>query len=974
MIFAAGNAVKNNVNKVEDWLPKSYVETSHLRWFRKHFVSDQVIVVSWDGCQLGSTSIDGANQDDPRIERLAQLLVPDDPSIRIAVELPRVDAQTTADASKYFKSVLTGRRLLDRMLAPPMSISPEEAAKRLRGIAIGEDGRQTCLIIALHDSVTREMKKVLGSRQDRALLPDVAPGLLHKLIEAAGIPNASVHLGGPPIDNVAIDEEGERTLVRLAGCSAILGLSMAWWSLRSVLLTGIVFATGVLSAATSLGIVWLTGQTMDAILMSMPSLVYVLAISGSVHLVNYYREAVLEGGLVGAAERAVAHAWKPALLCSTTTAIGLVSLYASELIPIQKFGIYSAIGVMSLLVILFFFLPAALHVTQIGRRWIPNSHLTDKQSDVSDSQKTIVLDSTAIRVNAAEGTHALTKMERVWTWLATGIVRYHGWVAAGCVLVIATVGYGLSRSTTSINLLELFDRQARILHDYRWLEKNLGMLVPLEVVVKFSPESRLDIGGLDAERRDDQFRLNFLERMETVAAVQETILQRFGAAGSNIVGSSLSALTFAPSLPAATGNTLNFMHRKALNMRLESCQGELEKSGFYKLDTADNCELWRISLRVAAFKGVDYGTLIGELNQMIEPVVVAHRQRVKVLRQLAQWDSTGNFAGARVLVWHGAEQTNGTTSISARTLGTGRTEISAVSALLSRARCKVFNSEAPVSQTPLVQLERLDSLDAVVLAGDFSDTDLRTLQGIVPRVIDARSVKIPEDSTSQGAGWVSVIQTGVIPIVYKAQRSLLNSLIQSTIWSFLTITPLMMLVSRSAAAGMVAMIPNVLPVLLIFGGMGWMGIAIDIGSMMSASIALGVAVDDTIHFLAWYREELNRLLNRRIAIVVAYRRCATPTLQAALISGLGLSVFALSTFTPTQRFGWLMLTILLAGVVAELIMLPAILAGPLGRFFRPESVSSSGTSTRLATRARATISRLWTDEPPESAASERKAA
>jgi hypothetical protein len=58
-------------------------------------------------------------------------------------------------------------------------------------------------------------------------------------------------------------------------------------------------------------------------------------------------------------------------------------------------------------------------------------------------------------------------------------------------------------------------------------------------------------------------------------------------------------------------------------------------------------------------------------------------------------------------------------------------------------------------------------------------------------------------------------------------------------------------------------------------------------------------------------------------------------MQAAAISGLGLSVFALSTFTPTQRFGYLMLSILICGVVAELVMLPALLAGPLGRFCEP---------------------------------------
>jgi len=144
-----------------------------------------------------------------------------------------------------------------------------------------------------------------------------------------------------------------------------------------------------------------------------------------------------------------------------------------------------------------------------------------------------------------------------------------------------------------------------------------------------------------------------------------------------------------------------------------------------------------------------------------------------------------------------------------------------------------------------------------------------------------------------------------------------------------------MLIARSFSGGAVSMLPNVLPVLVVFGGMGWMGIDVDVGSMMTASIALGVAVDDTIHYLNWYREELDRVGDRHKAILGAYRHCATPTFQAAIISGLGLSVFALSTFTPTQRFGYLMLTILWAGVIAELVFFPAILAGPLGAVFTP---------------------------------------
>jgi len=106
------------------------------------------------------------------------------------------------------------------------------------------------------------------------------------------------------------------------------------------------------------------------------------------------------------------------------------------------------------------------------------------------------------------------------------------------------------------------------------------------------------------------------------------------------------------------------------------------------------------------------------------------------------------------------------------------------------------------------------------------------------------------------------------------------------------------------------MLPNVLPVLMVFGGMGWLKIEVDVGSMMTASIALGVAVDDTIHYLNWYREELDKLKDRKLAILAAYKHCATPTFQAAIISGLGFSVFALSAFTPTQRFGYWMPVVL----------------------------------------------------------------
>jgi hypothetical protein len=125
--------------------------------------------------------------------------------------------------------------------------------------------------------------------------------------------------------------------------------------------------------------------------------------------------------------------------------------------------------------------------------------------------------------------------------------------------------------------------------------------------------------------------------------------------------------------------------------------------------------------------------------------------------------------------------------------------------------------------------------------------------------------------------------------------------------------------------------------------------------MMTASVALGVAVDDTVHYLTWYRFGLDKGLDRKGAVMLAYERCATAMTQTTLIGGLGLAVFAFSTFTPTQRFGMLMLTLLVAALVGDLIFLPAMLTGPVGRFFRgrraspsPETPPSGGVAHAVA--------------------------
>jgi len=188
---------------------------------------------------------------------------------------------------------------------------------------------------------------------------------------------------------------------------------------------------------------------------------------------------------------------------------------------------------------------------------------------------------------------------------------------------------------------------------------------------------------------------------------------------------------------------------------------------------------------------------------------------------------------------------------------------------------------------------------------------------------------------------VAAIYTGIVPLVYKTQRELLNSLATSIALATVLISLVMVGVLRSAVAGVVSMIPNIFPIILVFGSLGWLGIKVDIGIMMTASVALGVAVDDTIHFVWWFRHGIREGMNRRDAAMYAYDRCGTAMIQTTLIAGLGLAVFATSTFTPTQQFGFLMITILSTALMGDLLLLPAILSGPAGRFFGAPALAAA---------------------------------
>lgn len=810
--------------------------------------------------------------------------------------------------------------------------------------------------------------------------PNLLPPPLNHLVSEPIPSGPELHVGGPPIDNVSIDEEGTITLVRLVGYCAALGLFLSYMCFRSIKITIMIFFVGVSSAMASLSLVWWGGSGMDAILMSMPSLVYVLGLSSAIHIVNYYKEEVENGGVLGAPERALAHGWGPCTLASITTAIGLLSLYTSNIIPIQKFGWFSALGVIVTLAILFTYLPAALEV------FVPT--FAAKKAATSRPRR--------MRKNQPE-TVGVGVLADHWEAFGRWIVNHHRLVTFTCIAVFIAAAFGIPKIKTSVQLLKLFGENARIIKDYTWLEDHFAKLVPMELVVRVPPDVQANPISeteekeaasqlADGEKPQHNPKLSPLERMEVLVDIEKTISRAFGDAGKGIVGQAMSPAAFLPELPEPNASFLS--PRRTFEEKLGKNLYALEDADMFRLERDGpyvGSELWRISLRVAALGDTDYGTFVNELRLAVNPILEAHRYRLQILDALNASENPKPyvvFLGRSqpqpvglepILVLPGEEQPHNfrPSKIEPERLERATVDVQAIFASVLH---ELMQNEAIRKQAwtgpPEPQnadrfeksLERnLAAADVVVLVDGVQgfDDKLQELISRHPRVIDASKVSAETAQPNvvdgipvlENSGPLQVVYTGVVPVVYKAQRTLLTSLVESIAWAFVLIAGVMVILLNPGrpvlgmfgpkslllglGAGLVAMLPNAFPVIVIFGSMGHMGTLVDIGTMMTASVAMGVAVDDTIHFLSWLRRGLDSGLDRRAALIQTYRRVGPAMTQTTLVGGLGLFVFALSTFTPTQRFGTLMLVLLAAALVGDLIFLPALLAGPLGKLFKP---------------------------------------
>jgi predicted RND superfamily exporter protein len=709
------------------WIPRDSESRREFNRFLELFGSHEMVLVSWPGCSV----------DDARLDEIGK-----------SIEATR-QRRRAAGQPALFNHVLNGHQMLRQLTEEPVELTRESALRRLRGVVVGPDGKTSCVVVEVTD---------YGAEHRREMIDIVT----RAVTQATGLATEDLVLAGPPIDGMAIDDESIRSLVTYSVPSTVISLILCWICLRSFWLSLAVLIVGVFGQGLMLAMVYWTGSSMNAILIVLPALIFVLTVSAGVHLINYFLEELQQGSGDDAPHLAIMKARTPCALAAVTTAIGLASLSVSEVQPVRDFGMLGAAGLVVCVGLLFLVVPAFMTT------WLRTPWRARRAS------------------NPAGGMNPLLGVVSNWVWRHSLLIR------TTCVVGMLGFGVGLVWLRTSVDVVSLLSADNQAVRDFRWFEEHIGPLVPVEVVVHFDQECQLDMP----------------ERVKVVSLVQQKIAQ------IEILDGAVSAATFLPPFPKS--RSLRSTARRAVyRKRLNESRDKLVEAK-YLAGTADG-EAWRVSARILGQTDFDYGQFLVQLQGEIDPV-------------LAKFEAAG-YEG------------------------------------------------------------------------------------------------------------ISATCTGVTAVVHDVQESLLGDLFNSFVTALVLVAIVMMFALRSIYCGLLAMMPNVFPTLLLFGGMGWADRTMDIGSVMTASVALGIAVDGTFHFLKWFVFSLKQGKSSGEAISFSYQHCGRALVQTTIICACGLLVFSFSGFLPARHFALMLMMMMIAALVGDLILLPALLAGRLGnalcRIYQP---------------------------------------
>ncbi len=510
--------MKTNIDDIFPWLPDNTTDRADYEWFVQHFGSDDLLIVSWDGCVL----------DDPRIPKFVEFL--------------------RNDKSVWLGRVISAPEVLEELVQNGAGLSRREAIERLKGFQVGPDGNATCLLIYLSPAGMRDRHASVQYIIDSAQ-------------RSCGLTREDLHLGGPPYLGFYSSQITLKSMVGFSIPIALLSTLFVFVSFRSKTFSLVTMCSAGVATVTAIAIVPLAGYRVNGLLTALPSLIYIVTTSGTIHVVNYSHDLLqssqpdkwTDPRSFRSAIRSVA--LRPCLLSSVSTALGTFSLTWSKFPAIREFGYFATLGIAIAFLVHLLILPELLAL-----RWVRLRSLT-------------------IRPMCGPQLARLFQL----------VVSHRPLIITSTLLLTMLLAFPLGRLKGQFSISKLFTSDSEFIRNVRWLEQHLGPIDATEIVISLSPSnpSRLFT------------RLQHIQRLE----------QRL--ADLDHVEASFSAAKVLPSQGMARPVFLQILARVALEKRRADMLG-----GPYLVDDGTS-EHWRITLRTSIFMETERTRLRREIEQTI---------------------------------------------------------------------------------------------------------------------------------------------------------------------------------------------------------------------------------------------------------------------------------------------------------------------------------------------------------------------
>ena len=192
----------------------------------------------------------------------------------------------------------------------------------------------------------------------------------------------------------------------------------------------------------------------------------------------------------------------------------------------------------------------------------------------------------------------------------------------------------------------------------------------------------------------------------------------------------------------------------------------------------------------------------------------------------------------------------------------------------------------------------------------------------LPLILD--SIQTRADQLFDTAKY-NVQLTGTSVTFLEGSRYIINGLKESIFWAFLLIALCMLYLFRSLRILLCSLLPNVIPLVITAGVMGWVGVPLKPSTVLVFSVALGIAIDITIRFLVNYKQEMKNTDEVQENVIQTIHSTGLSIIYTSIVLIAGFVIFCFSGFGGTQALGWLTSLTLVVATVANLAFLPALL-------------------------------------------------